>query len=208
MIVRFFLNITEAQIHGGGVGSWYAPNMEACWDQVTGKNCRPYGDTNTMVHQQVLLDYGHKGSPGGGPPYHILLNGTKVHRSDPLYPKSAYSMYCCPCTSCAECEGSCCDPLSNPNGQSIYKIAPDPTWAVHGFPANASDGWVGTPKLHELNVGALWKQIWFPCMATEPIEIITVNLGPETIGGRGDSTHDTEFFISDFDILVPAAAVE
>lgn len=62
MIVRFFLNITEAQIHGGGVGSWYAPNMEACWDQKTRKPCRPYGDTNTMVHQQVLLDYG--GSDG------------------------------------------------------------------------------------------------------------------------------------------------
>ena len=131
-----------------------------CRDQVTGKNCRPYGDTNRMVHQQVLLDYGHKGG-GAGPPYHILLNGTKVHRSDPLYPKSAYSFYCCPCTSCGECEaGSCCDPLSNPNGQSIYKIAPDPTWAVHGFPANASDGYVGNPKMHELNVGALWKQIW------------------------------------------------
>jgi hypothetical protein len=43
-------------------------------------------------------------------------------------------------------------------------------------------------------------------MATEPIEIITVNLGPETIGGAGDSTHDTEYFISDFDILVPDPA--
>ena len=39
---------------------------------------------------------------------------------------------------------------------------------------------------------ALWKQIWFPCMATEPIEIITVNIGPET--GLGTGTHDTEFY--------------
>ena len=70
-------------------------------------------------------------------------------------------------------------------------------WAVHGFPANASDGYVGNPKMHELNVGALWKQIWFPCMATEPIEIITVNIGPETLAGPGGSTHDTEFFVSD-----------
>ena len=54
--------------------------------------------------------------------------------------------------------------------------------------------------MHELNMGALWKQIWFPCMATEPIEIITVNIGPETSLGQ---THETEFFISDFDILVP-----
>ena len=39
---------------------------------------------------------------------------------------------------------------------------------------------------------ALWKQIWFPCMATEPIEIVTVNIGPET--GLGGGTHDTEFY--------------
>lgn len=41
-------------------------------------------------------------------------------------------------------------------------------------------------------------------MATEPIEIITINIGPET--GLGGGTHDTEFYISDFDILVPATA--
>ena len=114
-----------------------------------------------------------------------------------------------------------------------------------GFPANKSDGFVGNPKMHELNVGytrayrsrcdsihsihrksrrtdlfsamhdlifanengvhrGLWKQIWFPCMATEPIEIITVNIGPET--GLGGGTHDTEFYVSDFDILVPDTA--
>ena len=39
---------------------------------------------------------------------------------------------------------------------------------------------------------SLWKQIWFPCMATEPIEIVTVNIGPET--GLGGGTHDTEFY--------------
>ena len=50
--------------------------------------------------------------------------------------------------------------LAHNDLQSIYKIAPHPTWAVHGFPANATDGFVGHPKMHELNVGALWKQIW------------------------------------------------
>ena len=52
-----------------------------------------------------------------------------------------------------------------------------------------------------MDARGLWKQIWFPCMATEPIEIITVNIGPET--GLGGGTHDTEFYVSDFDILVP-----
>eukprot|EP00505_MAST-04D_sp_SCG-Rhode-Island_P006298 Stramenopile-MAST_4_protein_6298 len=91
--------------------------------------------------------------------------------------------------------------MSNSNGQSIYKLAPDLIWAEYGFPHNATDGFVGRPKMHELHVGALWEQIWFPCMTKEPIEIITLNIGPET--GLGTGTHDTEFFVSDFDVLVP-----
>jgi hypothetical protein len=42
-------------------------------------------------------------------------------------------------------------------------------------------------------VGGLFTQIWFPCMTTEPVEIITVNIGPET--GYGTGTHDTNFFV-------------
>lgn len=194
IIVRFWLNVTS---YSGGC--WYAPNMEACWDQKTGKPCTPYGDTNAMVHNQVLLDYSSDG--GGGPPFHILRDGTKVNKSDPRYPKGAYGGYCCPCYSCNECTElglACCDPFSNSNGQSIYKLAPHPEWAYWGFPANKSDGWIGNPKLHELNVGGLFSQIWFPCMTSEPIEIVSVNIGPETLGGR-----DSEFIVSDFDILVP-----
>ena len=85
---RFWLNISKNQIHGGsGVGSWYFLNMEACWDQLTGKNCRPYGDTNAMVHQQVLLDLGGSDgctgpTSGGCPPFHIEATGEKIPRSD------------------------------------------------------------------------------------------------------------------------------
>ena len=62
-------------------------NMEACWDQLTGKNCRPYGNTNAMVHQQVLLDLGGGDSctgptSGGCPPFHIEATGEKVPKSD------------------------------------------------------------------------------------------------------------------------------
>jgi len=39
-------------------------------------------------------------------------------------------------------------------------------------------------------------------MATEPIEVITLNIGPET--GLGTGNHDTEWFVSDFDVLVPS----
>jgi hypothetical protein len=63
--------------------------------------------------------------------------------------------------------------------KSIYKLAPDPEWAYWGFPINQTDGFVGNPKLHELNIGGVWSQLWFPCMTTEPIEFVTVNIGPE-----------------------------
>lgn len=96
---------------------------------------------------------------------------------------------------------SCCDKFSNSNGQSIYKLAPHAEWGHWGFPVNASDGFVGHPKLHELNVGGLFTQIWFPCMTSDPIEIITVSIGPET--GYGVGSHDTNFLVSEFDILVP-----
>ena len=29
--------------------------------------------------------------------------------------------------------------MSNSNGQSIYKLAPDPVWEQYGFPVNATD---------------------------------------------------------------------
>ena len=217
-VVQFFLNITKDQISGGGgVGSWYLLNMEACWNQVTGKMCTPYGNTNEMAHQQVLLDYGGSSSGscsntsiGGCPKYHINKLNVKVHRSNTQeFPYDAYKQYCCPCTTCAECESDqddlmpCCDPISNPDGQSIYKIAPHPIWEAYGFPVNATDGFVGHPKMHRLHVGKLWERIWFPCMATEPIEFITFNIGPETGYGVAGGTHDTEFFVSDFDVLVP-----
>ena len=82
-----------------------------------------------------------------------------------------------------------------------HRLAPHPEWAHWGFPENATDGFVGNPKLHTLNVGGLWSQMWFPCMTNEPVEIVTVNIGPET--GYGTGTHDTEFFVADFDVLMP-----
>ena len=55
--------------------------------------------------------------------------------------------------------------------------------------------------MHTLNVGGLFSQIWFPCMTNETMEIITLNVGPET--GLGEKGSDTNFEISDFDVLMP-----
>ena len=206
-IVRFFLNITKYSMYGAG--SFYAPNMEACWDQKTGKACTPYGDTNTMVHNQVLLDYdpepcGDVTNSLNCPRYHRYRNGTLVHKSDERFPFGAYKQYCGPCTSCDEMqpEEPCCDRFSNSNGQSIYKLNPHEEWAHWGLPASADEGWMGDERMHEINVGGVFSQIFFPCKNTEPMEIVSINIGPETLTA-GDGTRDTEFFVSDFDILMP-----
>ena len=102
-------------------------NIESCWDQKTRKPCTPYGDTNAMVHNQVLLDYGggddcDASNVDACPRYHIWPNGTKVHKTDRSFPYSAYKYYCGPCTACDEMlpGEKCCDPFSNPNVSVVF----------------------------------------------------------------------------------------
>ena len=62
-IVRYFLDVSEPAPATG----MYAPNMVACWNVYTGKACRPYDNTNAVVHQQVLFNMGKKSTPCGSP---------------------------------------------------------------------------------------------------------------------------------------------
>jgi len=199
-LVRFSLNVTK----NSTLSSWYFLNSEACWDQKTRKPCVPYGDTNTMSHQQVLLDWNDRynyNCSHGCPRYHIFANGSRVHRDDPRYPRDAYGMYCVS-NACDEAEGEpMCDETSNSNPQSIYKLRPHPEWAQYGFPSKPGEGFVGDPRTWELNVGRLWEHMWFPCDQEGPKEIVSLNIGPEAIGGIGSM--DTEWIVSDFDVLVP-----
>ena len=128
-------------------------------------------------------------------------NGTLISRDDPHYPFDAYLGYCCPCDTCHKCGGgvACCDPFSSTNGQSIYQLGPSPEWTHWGFPVNSSDGWIGHPKMHELNVGGLLTQLVFACPPSEPIEIVSIQLGPEVTGEHISAN----FTVSGFDILVP-----
>ena len=62
-IVRYFLRVSEPAPTTG----MYAPSMVACWNVDTGKPCRPYDDTNAVVHQQILFNMGKKSTPCGSP---------------------------------------------------------------------------------------------------------------------------------------------
>ena len=88
-------------------------------------------------------------------------------------------------------------------GQSIYQLGPSPEWTHWGFPVNSTDGWVGHPRKHELNVGGLLTQLVFACPPSEPIEVVSIQLGPEISGKRAQ----VNFTVSDFDILVPVKSI-
>ena len=130
-------------------------------------------------------------------------DGTLVSRDDRSYPFDAYLGYCCPCDTCRKCGAGviCCDPFSSTNGQSIYQLGPSSEWTHWGFPANSSDGWIGHPKMHELNVGGLFTQLVFACPPSDlnQVEIASIQLGPEISG----KSAQVNFTVSGFDILVP-----
>lgn len=85
-----------------------APNMVACWSAVTGKvrsqaiqnvtdrttffseidwlwsqPCRPYDDTNTVIHQQILFNMGKNSTPCGSPTSNL---GCPRHHVSPSLP--------------------------------------------------------------------------------------------------------------------------
>ena len=78
---------------------------------------------------------------------------------------------------------------------------PSAEWTQWGFPANSTDGWIGTPKMHELNVGGLFTQLVFACPPADlnEVEIASIQLGPEISG----KSAQVNFTVSGFDILVP-----
>ena len=214
-LLRYTLNISQLGKHD----SFYLLNAEACWDQVTRQPCQvkehnySLANTNTITHQQVLMQL-NGGAGGcsasqqmGCPRFHIFRNGTRVHRNDTArYPYDAWHGYCGPqvCDEMIPGERTC-DPYSNPNSQSIYMLRPHPEWEQYGLPATGADIFKGDPYLNierhfEINVGALYAHIWFPCdmPPDQPKQIITMNLGPETHAGA-----EIEWTVSDFDVLVP-----
>ncbi|CAK9165954.1 unnamed protein product [Ilex paraguariensis] len=153
---------------GGGPNSqFYLLDIGSCWKN-NGDPCN--GDVLTdvtryseMIINPATTSWCRIDNLGNCPPYHISAAGETIYRNDTSrFPYSAYHLYCAPGNgNYLEKPYDICDPYSNPQAQELVQILPHPEWAVHGYPANQGDGWVGNSRTWELDVGALSSRLYF-----------------------------------------------
>ncbi|MED6157342.1 hypothetical protein PIB30_022309 [Stylosanthes scabra] len=106
--------------------------------------------------------------------------------------------------SCWKNNGKPCDgDVSNPQPQEILQILPHPVWGEYGYPTNKGEGWIGSPKTWELDVGRLSQSLYFyqdPGTSPARRQWTSIDLGTEIFK---DPQQIAEWTVSDFDILIP-----
>ncbi|KAG4924832.1 hypothetical protein JHK87_050372 [Glycine soja] len=97
------------------------------------------------------------------PPFHITPKDRKIYRNDTAnFPYLAYHYYCAPGNAKhLEQLVSTCDPYNNPQAQEIFQLLLDPIWGAYGYPTQKEDGWVGDPRIWELDVGGTSSRLYF-----------------------------------------------
>lgn len=205
--VKLKLEVTQ----GGGPNSqFYLLDIGSCWKN-NGDPCD--GDVLTdvtryseMIINPATTSWCRPDNLASCPPYHISPTGEMIYRHDTSrFPYSAYHLYCAPGNAkYLEMPYDICDPYSNPQAQELVQILPHPEWAVHGYPKNKGDGWIGDPRTWELDVGSLSSRLYFyQDPGTKPARRIwsSINVGTEIYVSSTGMT--AEWDVSDFDILVP-----
>ncbi|XP_057974975.1 uncharacterized protein LOC131162472 isoform X2 [Malania oleifera] len=93
---------------------------------------------------------------------------------------------------------------SCPPYHELVQILPHPEWAVHGYPSEKGDGWVGDSRTWDLDVGGLSDRLYFyQDPGTKPAKRIwsSIDVGTEIYVSHAGVT--AEWSVSDFDILIP-----
>ncbi|KAH1154835.1 hypothetical protein GYH30_050221 [Glycine max] len=149
--VRWRLDIKN----GGPKSRFYLLYMSSCWKN----NGAPYdGDVLIDVSRYTPLVWGTV-----HPPFHITPEDRKIYRNDTAnFPYLAYHYYCAPGNAKhLEQLVSTCDPYNNPQAQEIFQLLLDPIWGAYGYPTQKEDGWVGDPRIWELDVGGTSIRLYF-----------------------------------------------
>eukprot|EP00249_Psilotum_nudum_P000872 c13029_g1_i1 orf=248-1840(+) len=204
--VTLSLNITKG---GGPQSQFYLLDIGGCWKN-NGEPCDGDVTTDVTRYSEMIINPETDSWCGPSdyaqcPPYHVLLNGTKIYRNDTAnFPYTAYHLYCVPPNAkFAEHPFRYCDPYSNPEPQELVQLLPHPEWAVHGYPATKGEGWINDPRTWQLDVGALSSRLYFyQDPGTPPARRMwpSVDVGTEIFISEQKQT--AEWTVSDFDVLI------
>eukprot|EP01018_Ginkgo_biloba_P023634 Gb_22038 [translate_table: standard] len=205
--VRLTLNV----ISGGGSNSqFYLIDIGSCWKS-DGQPCNGDVETDITRYSEMIINPGvtswcRPDNLALCPPYHISSTGNKIYRNNTKhFPYSAYHLYCSPGNAkYIEEPFNICDPYSNPQPQELVQLLPHPEWAIHGYPAQKGEGWIGDPRTWELDVGALSSRLYFyQDPGTTPAKRLwsSIDVGTEVYISAKDEI--AEWTVSDFDVLVP-----
>ncbi|KAK9271145.1 hypothetical protein L1049_026734 [Liquidambar formosana] len=207
----FKVKLTLDVKRGGGPNSqFYLLDIGSCWKN-NGDSCD--GDVLTdvtryseMIINPATTSWCRPDNLVSCPPYHVSSTGEIIYRNNTSqFPYSAYHLYCSPGNAnYLEKPFDICDPYSNPQAQELVQILPHPEWAVHGYPLNKGDGWVGDSRTWELDVGTLSSRLYFyQDPGTKPARRLwsSINVGTEIYVSSAGET--AEWTVSDFDVLVP-----
>ncbi|KAL0540472.1 hypothetical protein IC582_020478 [Cucumis melo] len=214
---NFKVRLTLDIKNGGGKDSqFYLVDIGSCWKN-NGDPCD--GDTTTDVtrYSEMIInpETNSRCRPDNlksCPPYHVTASGEKIHRNETSrFPYSAYHLYCSPGNAMhLEEPYDICDPYSNPMAQELMQLLPHPEWAVHGYPKNKGEGWVGDPRTWVLDVGALSNRLYFyqdPGTKAGRRIWTSINVGVEIYKlDIGSERATAEWSVSDFDVIVPVGA--
>ncbi|KAG4921740.1 hypothetical protein JHK82_050687 [Glycine max] len=118
------------------------------------------------------------------PPFHITPEDRKIYRNDTAnFPYLAYHYYCAPGNAKhLEQLVSTCDPYNNPQAQEIFQLLLDPIWGAYGYPTQKEDGWVGDPRIWELDVGGTSIRLYFYQVPRNYTSKLGNVLGPKDYG--------------------------
>ncbi|KAJ7541420.1 hypothetical protein O6H91_10G058800 [Diphasiastrum complanatum] len=206
----FRVILTLNVIRGGGPQSqFYLLDIGGCWKN-NGQPCDGDVKTDVTRYSEMIINPATDNwcTPSRlelCPPYHVSTTGSIIYRNNTLnFPYTAYHLYCSPTNAVhREYPANICDPYSNPQPQELMQLLPHPEWAVHGYPAQKGEGWIGDPRTWELDVGALSNRLYFyQDPGTPAAERVwpSIDVGTEIYISNQDET--AEWTVSDFDVLV------
>ncbi|XP_058076514.1 uncharacterized protein LOC131225105 [Magnolia sinica] len=204
--VKFSLNVKQG---GGPKSQFYLLDIGSCWKN-NGMPCDGDVLTDVTRYSEMIINPETQSwcSPtnlNACPPYHITPKDEKIYRNDTAnFPFSAYHYYCSPGNAVhLEPPFNLCDPYSNPQAQELVQILPHPIWAEYGYPSKQGEGWIGDPRIWELDVGGISSRLYFyQDPGTPPARRVwtSIDVGTEIfISGKDEVT---EWTLSDFDVLI------